>query len=120
MIDRQVVAVDARTWPIGNIETRTTESTKDGAVSVVPRLSDAQQVDVTVTAKFNDIVEYSGIRKQLTDGPYVVCESDVCHDGTVICEQQLPNDSHHDLCLGLKASEVKYSAVHSRSKTAAS
>ena len=58
MIDRQVVAVDARTWPIGNIETRTTESTKDNAVSVVPRLSDAQQVDVTVTAKFNDIVEF--------------------------------------------------------------
>ena len=58
MIDGQIVAVDAQTWIIGNIETSAAESTKNGTVSVVPGLGNAQQVDVTVAAKFDNIIEF--------------------------------------------------------------
>jgi len=57
MVDGQVITVNPRTSSISNVETGTTESAEDGAVGVVLGLGDTQQVDVTVTTKFNHIIE---------------------------------------------------------------
>jgi hypothetical protein len=41
-----------------DVKSSTAQTSKNGAVTIVPRLSQAQQIDVTIATKFDDVVEF--------------------------------------------------------------
>jgi len=55
MVDRQVVVIGLWTQSVDDVLAGAAQTTEDGAVGVVPRFGETQQVDSTVTTQLDDV-----------------------------------------------------------------
>ena len=59
MVDGQVVVSGAWTRSVDDVVAGAAQTTEDGAVDVVPRLGETQQVDSTVATQLDDVVVFA-------------------------------------------------------------
>ena len=55
MVDRQVVVIGLWAQSVDDVLAGAAQTTEDGAVGVVPRFGETQQVDSTVTTQLDDV-----------------------------------------------------------------